>query len=59
MITKIFKVSTKEMWILQNKKELIYFIEREMNIYVSEKLTIEQLLKYLPKENYCEAKKGE
>lgn len=59
MITKIFKVSTKEMWTLQNKKELIYFIEREMNIYVSEKLTIEQLLKYLPKENYCEAKEGE
>lgn len=53
MIIKIFKISTMEMWTLKNKKELVRLIEQEMGIYVSDKLTIEQLMKYFPVDNYC------
>jgi hypothetical protein len=56
MIVKIFKVSTAEMWTLRNKKRLVWFIERETGIFVSEKLTINQLIKYLPVEDYCRVK---
>ena len=56
MIVKIFKVSTAEMWTLRNKKRLILFIERETGRFVPEKLTINQLIQYLPVENYCRVK---
>ena len=50
---KVFKISTIEMWTVCNKSELIKLIEQETGIYVSDKLTIDQLMKYLPIENYC------
>ena len=53
MRTRIFKISTAEMWTMHNKKELIHFIETETNTYVPDKLCIEQLIKYLPADNYC------
>ena len=53
MIIRIFKISTMEMWTVHNKKELVKLIEQETQIYVSDKLKIEQLIKYLPTENYC------
>ena len=53
MIVRIFKISTMEMWTLRNKKELIKLIEQETDVYVSDRLKIEQLVKYLPTENYC------
>ena len=56
MIVKIFKVSTAEMWTLRNKKRLILFIERETGSLISEKLTINQLIRYLPVEDYCRVK---
>lgn len=56
MIVKIFKVSTAEMWKLRNKQALISFIEKETGILVSTKLTITQLVKYLPVEDYCKVK---
>ena len=52
MIIKIFKISTAEMWALRNKKSLILFVEKETGTLVSEKLKIEQLVKYLPVEDY-------
>ena len=52
MIIKIFKISTAEMWTLRNKKSLILFVEKETGTFVSEKLKIEQLVKYLPVEDY-------
>ena len=55
MIIKIFKISTMEMWTMHNKRELVQFIERETYKYVSSTMTIEQLMKYLPVENYCRA----
>lgn len=52
MIIRIFKISTMEMWTLNNKHALVDFIEKETNILVTTKLTIRQLIKYLPVENY-------
>lgn len=52
MIIKVFKISTMEMWTMHNKKELVRFIEQETDHYVSIKMTIDQLMKYLPAENY-------
>lgn len=53
MIIRVFKISTMEIWTLHNKAELIKLIEQETDMYVSDKLTINQLMKYLPMENYC------
>jgi hypothetical protein len=53
MIIKVFKISTMEMWTVHNKAELIKLIEQETGIYVSNKLSIDQLMRYLPIENYC------
>lgn len=53
MIIKIFKISTMEMWTVYNKKELVKLIEQETQTHVSDKLTIDQLIKYFPIENYC------
>lgn len=56
MIIKVFKVSTAEMWIMKNKNALIRFIEGETNNYVPCTLTVKQLIKYLPVEDYCRVK---
>lgn len=53
MIIKIFKVSTKEMYTFRNKRELFNFIRGVVDIPIFYNQTIPQLLKYLPKENYC------
>ena len=56
MIVKIFKISTAEMWVIPNKNNLISFIETEINTPIPRKLTINQLVKYLPVENYYRTK---
>jgi hypothetical protein len=56
VIIQVFKISTMEMWTMHNKNELVQFIERETNGYVSSTMTIEQLMRYLPIENYCRVK---
>lgn len=56
MIIKIFKISTAEMWTLKNKERLIAFVERERDIVVPHTLSITQLIKYLPVENYYRVK---
>ena len=53
MITKIFKIPTQEMWTLRNKQALINFIWQETHRVVSNKLTIKQLVNYLPVDDYC------
>lgn len=55
MMIKIFKISTMEMWTMHNKRELVKFIEQETCNYVSSTMTIAQLMKYLPVEDYCRA----
>lgn len=52
MIIQIFKLSTKEMWTIPNKYMLCTFIEQETGIRPNNRLTIENIVKYLPKENY-------
>ena len=56
MIIKIYKISTMEMWTLKDKKALIDFIKMETNITVPANFTINQLIKYLPIENYHRVK---
>lgn len=53
MIIKVFKISTMELWTMHNKKEFVQFIEQETQSYVLSTMTIEQLTRYLPVENYC------
>lgn len=53
MVIKIFKISTKEMWTIQNKETLCDFIKKETGIEPNNKLTIFKLMQYLPKESYC------
>ena len=56
MIVKLFKISTAEMLTIKDKNSLINFIEQETMAYVSTKLTINQLIRYLPVEDYCRVK---
>lgn len=56
VIIKVFKISTAEMWTIRNKKALVKFIEQETESYASERLTIDQLIRYLPIEDYCRVK---
>ena len=52
MVIKIFKISTKEMWTIRNKDGLCEFIRQETGNTLDSKLTIFQLMQYLPKQNY-------
>ena len=52
MIIKIFKISTMEMWILRNKNALIDFIEMETNVILPKRLSIKQLMQFLPETDY-------
>jgi hypothetical protein len=53
MIIRVFKVSTKEMYKFQNKYELYMFVREVTNRYPSYSNTIDQLIGYLPVEDYC------
>lgn len=52
MIIKIFKIETLEMCTIYHKKALIRFIKDELGIYLSSQMSIDQLMKYLPVEEY-------
>ena len=56
MIIKIFKISTKEMWTIDNKADLISFIAQETGKEPDCKLTIFKLMQYLPRQNYYRVK---
>lgn len=56
MVIKIFKISTKEMWTLQNKDGLCEFIKQETGQELDNRMTIIQLMRYLPKQNYHRVK---
>lgn len=53
MVVKIFKVSTKELYTFKNKFELYNFITLTVNRYPSFNVTVNELIKYLPVEDYC------
>lgn len=52
MVIKIFKLETLEMCTIRHKKALIEFIKDERGLYLSSDMTINQLIKYLPVEEY-------
>lgn len=56
MIIKIFKISTKEMYTFNNKRELFDFIKKIVNMPIFYNKTISQLVEYLPVEEYCRIK---
>lgn len=56
MIIKIFKISTKEMWTIPGKEKLCEFIGQETGKCPDKKLTIFELIKCLPRENYYRVK---
>ena len=56
MIIKVFKITTMEMWTLRHKKGLMEFIEQEVDVILPSSFTINDMIKYLPKENYCRVK---
>lgn len=52
MIIKIFKLDTLEMCTIRHKRALIQFIKDELGLYLSSDMTINQLMKFLPVEQY-------
>ena len=56
MVIKIFKISTKEMFTMKNKKALCDFINQETGVTPDNKMTIFKLIQYLPRENYHRVK---
>lgn len=55
MIIKIFKVSTKEMFTFKNKSEFLIFVYDVTN-HLPSNTTINNLVKMLPKSDYCRVK---
>ena len=56
MVIKIFKVSTKEMWTFRNKDVLRKYIIQNILCVPRPNATINELIKYLPVEDYCRVK---
>ena len=56
MIIKIFKVSTKEMWSFRSKDELRKYVIQNVLCIPRHNATIDELIKYLPVEDYCRVK---
>lgn len=56
MIIKIFKISTKEMYTFKNKLELFNFVKKETSKPIFSNKTIQQIIEYLPVEDYCVVK---
>jgi hypothetical protein len=52
MIVKIFKISTKEMYTFRNKYALHNFVQTSTNRHPSLRSSINELVKYLPVEDY-------
>ena len=53
MIIKIFKVSTKEMWTFRNKNALRRYVMQNVLCIPKTNATINELINYLPVEDYC------
>lgn len=56
MIIKIFKIDTLEMYVIRHKRALIQFIKNETGVRLSNKMTIKQLIRCLPIEQYYRVK---
>lgn len=56
MIIKIFKLSTQEMWTFYNKQSLRKYVIQNVLCVPSQYATINDLIEYLPVEDYCRIK---
>lgn len=56
MIIKIFKVSTAEMWTFRNKDAFRKYVVSNIMCAPNQNATINELMKYLPVEDYCRVK---
>lgn len=56
MIIKIFKVSTKEMWTFCDKKAFRKYVIENVLCAPRPNATIDELMQYLPTEDYCRVK---
>lgn len=56
MIIKIFKVSTKEMYTFPSKQSFYEYVRLVSGIPLMNNHTIDDLMNYLPVEDYCRLK---
>lgn len=56
MIIKIFKVSTAEMWKFRNKAAFRKYVMSNVLCAPKQNATINELMSYLPVEDYCRVK---
>ena len=56
MIIKVFKVSTAEMWTFYNKKAFRKYVIANVLCLPRQNATINELMAYLPVEDYCRVK---
>ena len=56
MIIKVFKVSTAEMWKFRNKQAFREYVMRNVLCAPKSNATVDELMQYLPKSDYCRVK---
>ena len=56
MIVKIFKISTAEMWIFRGKQALREYVMQNVLCLPRRHATIDELVQYLPREDYYRIK---
>jgi hypothetical protein len=56
MIIKVFKVSTAEMWTFCNKEAFRKYVVSNVLCVPKSNATIDELMQYLPVEDYCRVK---
>lgn len=56
MIIKVFKVSTAEMWTFRSKEAFRKYIISNVLCVPKDNATINELMQYLPVEDYCRVK---
>lgn len=56
MIVRIFKISTAEMWTFYNKQAFREYVIQNILCAPSKSATINELMQYLPVEDYCRVK---
>lgn len=56
MIIKVFKVSTAEMWTFRDKEAFRKYVISNVLCVPKDNATINELMQYLPVEDYCRVK---
>lgn len=56
MVIKVFKVSTTEMWTFNNKQAFREYVIRSVLCAPKRNATVNELMQYLPRNDYCRVK---